>query len=664
MSTMKRLMMMAGSDDESDSDDEAPSPVPAQPVPKVTQPPPSHTNASPSVRSSVPSPVKKPTRQDNAPAPAPSTPAPTPPITSTPVSAPPSTATAPSLTRGTTSPDIRQSPQKQQQQRPPLKKPEQQKPPLKKHEQSQHAPSFSSTLPSLPSSPSLRDLASMLQHLSTTMNERFSLIDSRLQRLELNEGNVRTRLEKFEIENTSIRTSQKFVTDMLSAQLSQKHQQHHQQQQQQFHPNQQQPFAVSQGQFTSDAFQPFNGAGSDSGVLAQSTPGFLSPTQHNNLVIPVANSRSISVEDLNVKKFTVSPDFKFGETDDEKACLDTIQRHARSSLLRKKWYFTVKSIVMMYKRRHYVAKEILQTEQIYVSQLEEIVKTFITPLKAEAIISQEEIDAVFLNVETLYEFHLIMLANLEERLANWSTEQRLGDIFNQLCPYLKLYTTFINDYEESLNVSTRLLSKKSKAANKRFSVFIENVESDQERGCGKMLFQNLLGAPFQRVPRYALLLRELVKYTPAEHDDYEAVVQARKSVEEVTTHINKTKAHKDEVVRAHTFRMVTFGKPTWCEHCSAFIWGLRRQGLECKLCHVSLHKKCGDEFSMPCDGETMSTGSFTSIVEVVIDQNATEAAGGHHHHKKKHKKSSSIHGHHRKTSSKTIPKNFSQTTPL
>ncbi|KAG5845329.1 hypothetical protein ANANG_G00137700 [Anguilla anguilla] len=40
----------------------------------------------------------------------------------------------------------------------------------------------------------------------------------------------------------------------------------------------------------------------------------------------------------------------------------------------------------------------------------------------------------------------------------------------------------------------------------------------------------------------------------------------------------------------HCFRKVTLTKPTFCHHCSDFIWGL--VGFLCEVCNFMSHEKC------------------------------------------------------------------------
>jgi len=45
-------------------------------------------------------------------------------------------------------------------------------------------------------------------------------------------------------------------------------------------------------------------------------------------------------------------------------------------------------------------------------------------------------------------------------------------------------------------------------------------------------------------------------------------------------------------IKQHEFILTHFSRPTYCNLCTGFIWGLLKQGYECKFCHYSIHKKC------------------------------------------------------------------------
>ncbi|XP_064365551.1 ras guanyl-releasing protein 3 isoform X2 [Dromaius novaehollandiae] len=50
----------------------------------------------------------------------------------------------------------------------------------------------------------------------------------------------------------------------------------------------------------------------------------------------------------------------------------------------------------------------------------------------------------------------------------------------------------------------------------------------------------------------------------------------------------------------HNFQEMTYLKPTFCEHCAGFLWGIIKQGYKCKDCGANCHKQCRDLLVLAC----------------------------------------------------------------
>ena len=74
--------------------------------------------------------------------------------------------------------------------------------------------------------------------------------------------------------------------------------------------------------------------------------------------------------------------------------------------------------------------------------------------------------------------------------------------------------------------------------NDSFEAFAVEAAAKPESGGQNLLA--LLLTPIQRVPRYRLLLADLVKCTPSDHPDHDDVVQAYDTTTEVATFINQS----------------------------------------------------------------------------------------------------------------------------
>ncbi|KAJ2819503.1 hypothetical protein FBU31_005507, partial [Coemansia sp. 'formosensis'] len=69
----------------------------------------------------------------------------------------------------------------------------------------------------------------------------------------------------------------------------------------------------------------------------------------------------------------------------------------------------------------------------------------------------------------------------------------------------------------------------------------------------------------------------------------------------------------------HDFCLTTFSLPTYCEYCAGFLWGLTKQGVRCRKCQTTAHKKCAVKAVTACTGDrglatlVRGTGSYEDI---------------------------------------------------
>ncbi|GFS01735.1 rho guanine nucleotide exchange factor [Elysia marginata] len=176
------------------------------------------------------------------------------------------------------------------------------------------------------------------------------------------------------------------------------------------------------------------------------------------------------------------------------------------------------------RRRRKVLKELVDTERRYLHHLQLINKYFFFPLKFAYIIPDSVHSILFSNLEEIYDVNVALLEQIEQ--------SSIGAAFSQMGPFLKLYSTYANNHQQALNTLQEWQSKSAE-----FSKFISKQE-DLPPVMGLKL-PALLIAPVQRIPRYKLLLEELLHSTPQEHYDYTKLKEATTMIEEIATHINE-----------------------------------------------------------------------------------------------------------------------------
>ncbi|XP_064198691.1 protein kinase C theta type isoform X1 [Anguilla rostrata] len=67
------------------------------------------------------------------------------------------------------------------------------------------------------------------------------------------------------------------------------------------------------------------------------------------------------------------------------------------------------------------------------------------------------------------------------------------------------------------------------------------------------------------------------------------------------------KQAKIHAVNRHEFSATFFPQPTFCSVCKEFIWGLNKQGYQCRQCNAAIHKKCIDKVIAACTGSAINS---------------------------------------------------------
>ena len=72
-----------------------------------------------------------------------------------------------------------------------------------------------------------------------------------------------------------------------------------------------------------------------------------------------------------------------------------------------------------------------------------------------------------------------------------------------------------------------------------FKQFVDSFEGNTTTDGGSIKVGSVLIMPVQRLPRYILLLKDLIKYTPETHSDYLKLKEAMEKTADILSEINK-----------------------------------------------------------------------------------------------------------------------------
>ncbi|KAJ3129212.1 cytochrome c oxidase subunit 1 [Nowakowskiella sp. JEL0407] len=184
------------------------------------------------------------------------------------------------------------------------------------------------------------------------------------------------------------------------------------------------------------------------------------------------------------------------------------------------------------KMRQTAMWELICTEKDYVRDLKIVVEHFMKPFIAKKLTTIKNIDALFSNIEQLLSINEHFLQLLEARRAKNPIIDGVGDIFISMTEYFISYTQYCSNHSSSLNKMQQLAS-----GNKQIRQYLDEIyKTDVTRGLNLASF---LIKPVQRICKYPLLLKEIMKYTDENNEDYFELKGAAEKMHGVISIINE-----------------------------------------------------------------------------------------------------------------------------
>jgi len=182
-------------------------------------------------------------------------------------------------------------------------------------------------------------------------------------------------------------------------------------------------------------------------------------------------------------------------------------------------------------------REIMITEEVYVSDLEMLERVFMIPIKFQNVLTADQYQKLFSNAEMLKPIHIELLQALGDKDKTQGGKY-VGGAFLSLCQYMKMYSVYCANHDNAVALLEEL------KLNKDFAHTLMVCETDP-LAKGQNLASFLI-KPVQRVCKYPLFFRELLTYTPEDHPDYEKLQEAKGKIDEVVAFINEGKRKFEE----------------------------------------------------------------------------------------------------------------------
>jgi len=183
--------------------------------------------------------------------------------------------------------------------------------------------------------------------------------------------------------------------------------------------------------------------------------------------------------------------------------------------------------------------EVLSTEESYVNSLGSLSRVFIQPLMklsadpSQMILSREEIQIIFSNIEVIRQLNEKFKEDLKKEIGPEGTEEKtnLGKTFLEFSQFFKMYTMYVNNYDRAVQFL------KTAGTRSRYSDFAQSAIQDPD--CKQPSLTSYLIMPIQRIPRYKMLLEEVIKNTEEGHESLPDLTKAVDAIAKVAKHINE-----------------------------------------------------------------------------------------------------------------------------
>ncbi|ELP90725.1 guanine nucleotide exchange factor, putative [Entamoeba invadens IP1] len=208
----------------------------------------------------------------------------------------------------------------------------------------------------------------------------------------------------------------------------------------------------------------------------------------------------------------------------------------------------------------HVVSEIITTEQTYVQQLDVVVDLIMGPLKVanatNQIITEDQMRLIFFGLQNIQKTNHMLLDNLIENCQDFNQNTMVGSVFLKFTPFLKMYS----DYCRVYNAVTDCVCVTLKAPHP-FAKFIADQMSHAPLALRKYTLTSLLITPVQRLPRYKLMLVDLLKHYRLDHHDYFTLRNARDEVIKVATYVNEMSRVQESTETILNLAKITKGVP-------------------------------------------------------------------------------------------------------
>ena len=191
------------------------------------------------------------------------------------------------------------------------------------------------------------------------------------------------------------------------------------------------------------------------------------------------------------------------------------------------------------KKAFYIAEELMTSERVFINALKLLNVDFRQSVQAAAaeqkcaVIPDADLDKILNSLPQLQSLNEDLLHDLEARIDNWNSVKKIADVIVKKGPFLKLYTSYIQNFESQCIYLDECCQKYPK-----FGKVVKEFERSPR--CQKLSLKHYMLKPVQRIPQYRLLLEDYLCHLSETSPDRDDTNTALLIVREVANHANRS----------------------------------------------------------------------------------------------------------------------------
>uniref|UniRef100_A0A7E4VUP9 DH domain-containing protein n=1 Tax=Panagrellus redivivus TaxID=6233 RepID=A0A7E4VUP9_PANRE len=194
--------------------------------------------------------------------------------------------------------------------------------------------------------------------------------------------------------------------------------------------------------------------------------------------------------------------------------------------------------------RNMAVRELFDTERGFVDCLETLVQKYMRPLKQPlecTLIDADLVDKIFYKIPEILAHHQVLYAALAARMECTQHDFIIGDVLlNHFTKQsmIETYMAFVDNFKYAKQTIWEARQRQA------FEKYYMRCSREHR---AKLDLDSLLILPIQRIPRYELILKQVLKHTPVEHCDYERLMHVQSHVHRLAMAINSQREEKEKM---------------------------------------------------------------------------------------------------------------------